>query len=153
MVPVGRSMKEANAAFVVGERYRLVEHQERSTASHRHYFSCIADAWANLREDAQANYPTPEHLRKWALVKAGYYDERSIVCSSKAEARRIAAFVRPMDEYAVVVVSEAVVRVFTAKSQSMKAMGKREFYESKDKTLSVIANLIGVAPEELGKAA
>jgi hypothetical protein len=72
-------------------------------------------------------FPTAEVLRKKMLIRAGYADERSIVCASKAEAQRVAAFVKPMDEYAVVTVREAVVRVYTAQSQSIKAMGAKPF--------------------------
>jgi len=38
------------------------------------------------------------------------------------EAQRIAAFIKPMDTYAMVIVNECVVTVYTAKSQSLKAM-------------------------------
>ncbi|MNE84166.1 hypothetical protein D3C80_1810410 [compost metagenome] len=62
---------------------------------------------------------------------------------------RVAAFIKPMDEYAVVDVREAVVRVFTAQSQSYRAMGKKVFAESKEKVLDAIAALIGADPEDL----
>src|SRR5690606_27888578 len=131
----------------------LVEHHDRSEASHNHYFASIANAWNTLPDHLLAEYPTAEHLRKKMLVKCGYADERSIVCASKAEAERIAAFIKPMDEYAVVIHREAVVKVFTAQSQSMKAMGKREFQESKESVLAAIDNLLGVEPGATARAA
>lgn len=139
--------READKQFVIGEHYRLAEHHDRSTATHNHYFAAINEAWETLPDDLVAEYPTPEHLRKKMLVKAGYADERSIVCASKAEAQRVAAFVKPMDEFCVVVVREAVVRVYTAKSQSHKAMGKQPFAESKEKVLAAIDALRGVTRE------
>ena len=139
--------READKQFVIGEHYRLAEHHDRSTATHNHYFAAINEAWETLPDDMSAEYPTPEHLRKKMLVKAGYADERSIVCASKAEARRVAAFVKPMDDFCVVLVSEAVVRVYTAKSQSHKAMGKQAFAESKEKVLAAIDKLLGVDRE------
>lgn len=152
MTPVGvRARAECDAAFVIGEMYALVEHKERSSATHNHYFACIADAWANLPDDMLEEYPTSEVLRKKALIRVGYRDERSIVCASKAEAQRVAAFVRPMDEYAIVLVSEAVVRVYSAQSQSMRAMGAKTFADSKTKTLAFIADLLGVAPDALAR--
>lgn len=147
--PIGRSAKEADAYFVIGQTYRIVEHQERSQASHNHFFAAVHEAWSNLSDEQFERWPSAEHLRKWALVKAGYFDERSIVCASKAEAARVAAFVKPMDEFAIVTVSLAVVRVFTAKSQSTKAMGRKDFNESKQKVLDVIAGLIGVSTGDL----
>jgi hypothetical protein len=151
MVP--KHPRIADKHFVVGEPYCLVPHEERSVNSHRHYFAAINEAWSNLPEDLVEQFPTPERLRKYALVRAGYADERSIVCASKAEAQRVAAFIRPMDQYAVVTVSESVVRVYTPQSQSMRAMGKKAFQESKDKVLNVIAQMIGVSAETLASEA
>ena len=143
--------KRADQLYTVGETYSLDIREDRSTASHRQYFAAIAEAWGNLPDDAAERFPTFEHLRKWALIRAGYRDERSIVCSSKAEARRVKAFIRPMDEYAVVLARDAVVIVYTAQSQSMRAMGKAEFQRSKDKVLDVIAELIGTTRKTLAR--
>lgn len=141
-----------DAELVVGETYRLQIVQERSAASHRHFFSAINEAWASLPEHKTDQFPTPEALRKWALIRAGYCDTRQIVASSKAEAVRLAAFVAPMDSHAVVTVRDAVVTVYTAHSQSVRAMDKAVFQESKDKVLAIIAEQIGVTPEELSAA-
>lgn len=145
--------RRADQLYVVGELYRLTEHHDRSSETHRHYFACLGDAWQNLPEHLQAEYPTPEHLRKKLLVRCGYADERSIVCASKAEALRLSAFIRPMDDYAVVVVREAVVRVFTAQSQSMKAMGKKVFQESKSKVIDALDDLLDVERGTIAKNA
>jgi len=133
----------ADKHFVVGETYCLIPHEDRSGASHRHYFASINEAHQNLPEDLAERLPTPEALRKYALIRAGFRDERSIACASKAEAHRVAAFIKPMDEFAVVTVENALVMVFTAKSQSMRAMGKKTFAESKDAVLRVISEMIG----------
>lgn len=151
MVPRPAFVKRANETFTVHEIYRMDVVEERSLRSHSHYFACINECWLNLPEHLAERFPSADHLRRYALVKAGFRDERSIVCASKAEAQRVAAFVRPMDGYAVVVVREAVVVVWTAKSQSMKAMGKADFQRSKDAVLDICAELIGVAPETLRK--
>lgn len=148
----GEWARRADKVFVVGERYRLVEEHERSSISHRHYFASVEESWGNLPENIAEQWPTSEHLRKWALVKAGYADERSIVCSSKAEAQRVAAFIKPMDAYAVVTVREAVVRVYTAKSQSMRAMGRADFQASKTAVLDILAGLVAVTPKQLREA-
>jgi hypothetical protein len=144
---------QADKRFVVGMQYRLVEFHDRSETSHRHYFAALHDAWQSLSDEQVERFPTSEHLRKWALIKAGYADERSIVGASKAEAQRIAAFVKPMDDYAVVTAKDAVVTVYTAKSQSMKAMGKRDFEESKQAVLGIVSEMIGVKPDELRRQA
>lgn len=150
LVPAGPVWaRRADQQWVVGERYQVEIRQERSAASHRHFFAAVHEAWQNLPEDAAERFQTSEHLRKWALIRAGYRDERTIVCASKAEAHRFAAFIRPMDDYAVVLVSQAVVKVCTAKSQSVKAMGRKEFEASKAAVLDVIAGLIGTSPDAL----
>lgn len=136
--------RKADGAFVVHEHYKLVEHHDRSQSSHNHFFAVIADAHGNLPDEMLETYPTPEHLRKRALIFKGYRDERSIVCTSKAEAERVAAFIRPMDDFSVVTVREAVVRVWTAKSQSKKAMGAKDFQASKSDVLDFIDDLLGV---------
>ena len=141
--------RAADRMYVVGEQYRLVHMGERSAASHSHFFAALNDAFANLPEDLAARFATPEALRKYALIRTGFRDERSIVAASKAEARRIAAFIKPLDEFAVVSVHEAAVIVWTAKSQSMKAMGKAEFQRSKDAVLQFCAEIIGVTRDEL----
>ncbi|MVA98881.1 hypothetical protein GN330_16660 [Nitratireductor sp. CAU 1489] len=145
MIPAAQHWaRQADRQFVVGERYRMVEHHDRSANSHRHFFACIHDAWQNLPDRMLEQYPTSEHLRKKALIWKGYRDERSIVCASAAEAQRVAAFVKPMDDFAVVTVKDAVVRVWTAKSQSVKAMGRKEFQDSKSDVLDFVDDLLGV---------
>lgn len=153
MVPLKRHAKACDAEFAIGGIYPLVTHESRSRVSHDHYFAAIHEAWLNLPENVAEQFPTEEHLRKKSLIKAGYCDETSIVAASKAEALRIAAFIRPIDDFAIVVVQGATITRFTAKSQSLKAMGKKVFQESKQAVLDVIADLIGVEPEALSSRA
>lgn len=143
MAPLPRFERHCDREFTVGEIYLLDPIEQRSAASHRHYFSCINTAWQSLPEDLAGRFPSPEHLRKYALIQCGYADEQSIVCASKAEAARVAAFIRPIDEYSIVTVSECVVTRYTAKSQSHKAMGRKAFAESKDRVLDYVSSLIG----------
>ena len=152
LVPDGRVWtSRADRVLVVGEHYMVECQEPRSLESHRHYFACVNSAWENLPEDLAERFPTADALRKYALIRAGYRDERSITCASKAEAQRLAAFIKPMDDFALVVVSEATVTVYIAKSQSMRAMGKAEFQASKDKVLDVLAQMVGTTADELAK--
>lgn len=147
MIP--RSPTAADRQYVVGECYRLAVHEERSRKSHDHYFACVHDAWLNLPDSLAERHPTDEHLRKWALIKAGYRDERVIVCASAAEALKMVAFAEAMDDYTIVIRSHDVVTVFTAKSQSLKAMGKKDFHESKNAVLDILSDMVGVTSKEL----
>ncbi len=147
MIP--RSQSAADRQYVVGESYRLAVHEPRSVNSHNHFFAAVNEAWRNLPEHLAERHPTADHLRKWALIKAGYRDERVIVCANAAEAQKMVAFVGAMDDYAIVVRQHDVVTVFTAKSQSQKAMGKKAFQESKQDVLDVLSDMVGVTSQEL----
>jgi len=139
--------------YVADERYMLVEHEDRSMKSHRHYFKCVSLAWENLNEAQLAQFPTPERLRKWALIKAGYRDQRTFTCASKAEAQRLAAFLAPIDPDAIISFHEASVIELKAKSQNLRAMDRAEFQQSKDAVLGVLGELIGVDVTKLLKEA
>lgn len=130
--------------YVVGEVYKMVELHDRSANSHRHYFASIAEAWRNIPDELLDEYPTPEHLRKKALIAKRYADHRDHICATKVEARKLRAFIKPLDDYAVIEVRECVVRVWTAKSQSTKAMGAKDFQQSKQDVLDFIDDLLGV---------
>lgn len=140
----GHWCRQADKEFVVGEIYSLVQHQERSTATHNHYFAAVTEGWRNLPDHLLEEYPTAEHLRKKALIRTGYFLTQDYVCGSRAEAERWAANLRPMDDYAIIVPKENVVRVFTAKSQSHRAMNATEFRDSKQSVLDFIDDLLGV---------
>ena len=131
----------------------LVAHEERSDATHAHQFAWLREAWLQLPETIADQYPSPTHLRKRALIQAGFYNEEIIDVGSKAGAIRVAASLRGIDDFALVLVRGPFVIRRVAKSQSRRAMNKQEFAASKSAIMEVIAGLIGVAPDQLGKAA
>jgi hypothetical protein len=145
--------RAADRQYVVGERYRLEPREERSDATHRHEFAWLHDAWLNLPERLADQYPTPEHLRKRALIQAGFYNEEIIDVGNKAGAIRVAASLRNIDDFALVIVRGPFVVRRIAKSQSRRAMNKQEFQASKTALMDVVAGLLGVTPELLGRAA
>jgi hypothetical protein len=152
-VPATRFMKQIDAYFVVGEVYTFVEHHERSQASHAHEFAWLNEAWANLPEAAAAQFPTSEHLRKFALIRTGFANRQDFPCGSKAEALRAKAMLAAIDDYAIVTVEGTLVTRWTAKSQSRRAMNKQEFQDSKTAILEYVSSLLGVTPEELTRNA
>lgn len=134
--------RRADKYLVVGERYSLVQYEDRSAATHNHQFAWLHDAWLNLPENIADQYPTPEHLRKRALIDAGYYDETIIDAGSNAAAIRVAAAVQAIDTFALVFVRKCFVIRRTAKSQSRRAMKKDEFQASKTAIMEVIDALV-----------
>lgn len=153
MIPHPRFRRECDASFVVGENYRLVEHNDRSSASHNHEFAFVAEAWAQLPEHLTEQFRTPEHLRKRALIDAGYFNQQEVDAGSHAAALRVANFIASMDEYSVVVVRGPIVIKRSPKSQSRRAMGKEEFQASKQAVLEIVSALIDVKPETLTRNA
>ena len=144
MMPL--QLELAQQQFRPDGRYLLEAHHERSYAQHKAYFASLTEAWRSLSTD---KFPSPEHLRKHALIACGWRDERAFACRSRAEATRLATFCKPFDDYAVMIADGTVLRVWTAQSQSYKAMGRDKFTRSIDDVLSYVANLIGVSKELL----
>ena len=143
---------------VAGRLGKMLEHGEtvqldlvdaRTLIDHNHYFACIKVAFDNLPEDIGADFKTPEHLRKWALIKAGYCTTVNTVCKSHAEAMRLALFARMIDEYAISTVERRVVTTYRATSQSYDTMSRKAFHKSKDAVLDVLSKLLGTSVDEL----
>jgi len=145
--------KRANQQFVVGAVYRMQEVSDRSTASHNHEFAWLQTAWENLPEHLSELYPTPEALRKRALIEAGFYDEQIVDAGTKAAAIRVATAFRSREEFSVIIVRGCLVVLRTAKSQSRRSMDKKDFQASKQAIMEVIAAMIGVTPESLSQRA
>lgn len=150
-VPERRAMAYWQEQLQEGDVVTFERHEERSTASHNHYFACIKTAWDNLPEQDE-RFPTPDALRKWALIRSGYCTENTIVCDSVEQAHLIASFLGNQ-EGTIIVVRENIVKKYTAKSQSNAVMGKDEFQRSKTDVLDTIAELIAVKRSRLEKNA
>lgn len=141
----------ADKRFVIGERYVLDVVEERSAKSHAAYFAAVTEAWKNLPDHLAEQFPTADHLRKFCLIKARFHEHRAIVANSKAEAQRIAAFIRPMDAFAVVTVKDCVINVYTARSQKLRAMNRQEFEASKRAVLDLLDDMLGVTRGETAR--
>lgn len=122
--------------------WQMAEH--RSKSSHDHFFAVVNEAWKNLPEDMADDFPSPEHLRKWALIKAGFCSETRIVCANNSEAMTLATKAKSLDKYSVVAIDEKTVTIWTADSQRRDAMGRQAFQEAKERALHIISNLLGV---------
>ena len=144
-----RFARQACKDFVCGEVYHMVVEEPRSMSSHRHEFAWLREAWRNLPEDLAALYPSEEHLRKRALIEAGFYTEQAIDAGTRAAALRVAAAIPSLDEFAFTKIEGATVLVRRARSQSLRAMGAKDFALSKQAILGIIADMLSVPPEVL----
>jgi len=112
----------------------------------KRFFACIRDSHANLRDDDLARFPSSEHLRKHALIAAGWCDVMTVVAGSKAAAPGIAAAFEFKDRYCVAIVRGNVVIVSTAKSISRNSLKKPQFLDVAEKAFAWIARTTGVDP-------
>jgi hypothetical protein len=147
MKPLARFTRLADKQFVVGETYMLGIHEERSAVSHRHYFSCIREAWLNLPDNLALEYTSEDRLRKRALIATGWFTERRLVMPTPAEARKVVSFMmQRADDATLFSVAGSIVIERTARSQRTGAGGmkKAEFQKSKTDVLEWISALIRV---------
>lgn len=154
MVPASRFWgREADKQFVVGQRYRMVEENERSEISHNHEFAWLDEAFQTLPDPLLAQYPSKEHLRKQALIAKGYCTMRQHPCQSIAEAERLEKSLSEerADPYVVIVRRRNVVTTYRAVSQSRRAMGAPQFQASKQAIIEFVADLLEVDPQTLAK--
>ncbi len=131
--------------------WQMAEH--RSAKSHDHFFAVVNEAWKSLPESMADDFPSPEHLRKYALIKAGFCTETQIVCANNNEAMTLAIKAKQMDRYALVAINGKAVTIWTADSQRKDAMGRKLFQEAKERALDVISELIGTDAASLRAAA
>lgn len=117
--------------------------EARSKASHDHFFACVNEAWMNLPEHLQEEFPTAEHLRKFALIKAGFCTQTIVVCATNGDAVKLAAKAGQLDRYSLVEIRQRTVTIWTADSQRRDAMGRKLFQEAKERALHVISDLVG----------
>ena len=152
--------KYCDREYVVGEIYPMLPVEERSQASHNHYFAALAEGFNNLSEENANRFPSVEHLRHWALVQCGFATETNFVLANSKEARKLAADIRKRDPYAVIVMSKddrladrssSVVKVFDAESQSVAAMKRERFEQSKRDVLDLVAAMARTTPAQLYK--
>lgn len=140
--PLPHFVARANKQFVIGLRYRLVEEEERSIASHRHEFARIGELFQNWPEWLELQFGSADDLRKHALIMSGWRHERRFACSSNKDARLLAAVIEEgAREYILVSIAGNVVIRWTAKSQRMRgegAMSKADFQKSKSDVLEWI---------------
>jgi hypothetical protein len=148
-----RCLRPKQIRLAVGDvmGWQMAEH--RSPESHRHFFACVNTAWKNLPEELADYFPSPEHLRKWALIKAGFCSETRVVCANNSEAMTLATKAKAMDKFSVVAIDGKAVTIWTADSQRRDAMGRQAFNEAKDRALHIISELIGTDAATLKEAA
>lgn len=130
-----RAVQMCEDRFGVGEALTMAPVEERSKRSHDHFFVTMDELWGTLPEHLSDRYPNADTFRRTALISTGHCDTDTTVCASHAEALRLRAVARRLAPDSIATIRGAVVTIYTAHSQSMKAMGKAIFQKSKDDCL------------------
>ena len=143
--------ERADKSYVDGQIYILAPVEHRSKPSHDQQFAYIEELWGNLPEDIAGQFPTPDHLRKHALIMTGHCHVSRKHFSTPKDAVMAAALLTeaPKDDYELVTVDGHYVTRARAKSQSYRAMGKAEFQKSKADAIAWIEDLIGINKENV----
>jgi hypothetical protein len=119
----------------------------------RHYFAVLRECWDNLPDDRRTQFPSPEHLRKHCLIKAGWCDTRMIDAGSNKAALRAASAMEWLDPYALVVVKGSVLMIAVARSQTRRAQPKAQFMKTKQAVFRILEEMLGVSAEDLARVA
>lgn len=127
--------------------------ESRSKASHDHFFAVVTEAWKSLPEDMAEEFPSPDHLRKWALIKAGFCTMTKVACSNNEAAVNLLRAWKAVDRYSILNVDGKVVTIWTADSQRKDTQGRKEFQAAKDAAMHILSNLIGTDVTTLKEAA
>lgn len=152
LAPINRFHNIANAHFVVGEVYNIAVVEQRSMKSHAHLFASVTEAWRNLPERLDSEFPTEDHFRKRGLIQCGFFYQQEIACATRAEAVRWMEILRKRDQHAVYSISGNIIVERIAKSQSLKAMAKDEFERSHQALVEWAWGLVGIKPVYEGAA-
>lgn len=153
MTPLPRFQRLCDAQFAVHEEYPLIPLEERSQASHNHYFAALTEAYMNLAEEYAQEFDSVEHLRAWCLCKAGFCTQTRYVLNTAEDARQMREALKEQSKSTIVKVAGNVCTVFAPLSQSRPAMKKEPFEASKHEVLAIAASMARTTPAELKKNA
>lgn len=153
MIPHKRFRKLCESQFAAGEDYPLAPVENRSMASHNHFFASIQEAFDNLPEAWAQEFPSAEHMRKWVLIEVGFFHLEEHDFDTEKDAKTFASAVRRRDEYARIKRVGSSVLIKTAKSQDHRSMKKEEFQASKVAVLEYLSEVIGVKRQEIENSA
>jgi hypothetical protein len=144
--------RHAISELTIGEVYQIEPTLPRSMASHRHYFIVLHRAFENLPEELREQFPNENDLRDHALIMTDHANVQTYVYDSARAARKARDMLIVLlrrHEYCLVDVRGQTLRVRTAKSQSVAAMDRKQFQQSKNDVLGYVASMLGITQDEL----
>lgn len=148
-IPLASHKRYVADTYGDGEVVTLSLVEERSPQSHRFYFSVVNKAFENLPEDLADRFRSANHLRKIALIRAGYRSEITINFDTVEDAQKAGTVLQAIDDFAIVSVYGTSVTRWEAETQETRVMGRERFEASKNAVFNVLAEMIGVDPTTL----
>lgn len=149
MIPHQRFVEMCIRQFEHGEDYALGPVEGVSSKSRAHFFASLKSAWDSLPFELVQQYPSVAHLRKKAVVVAGWAKHTHTVFDTPKDAVNHAKDLRKIDEYAVIKCSGCVVDFWIAKSIRPGQINGKKWQEVKDKALDWVATLARTTRAEL----
>lgn len=153
--PLDKFMPEVRRTYATGSLVVIDADYPENMAANRAYHAEIRALWQNLPETLDVHYPRPDHLRKRALIKTGYYTANSVALKTAEEARVVAGIMKPLDEFSVVIVRDNVIRIFRPRSQRLRhndedavKMDADELRQSRKDVLEFCRKIVGVNAAE-----
>jgi hypothetical protein len=111
----------------------------------RRFFAHLReDVWGSLKEEHVRRFPSPEILRKHALIAVGHCDVRTVVAGSRSAAPDLAKAFEAMDSYAIVTVQGDVITIYQAKSMARRFLLKPQFNDVAEKVWTWIYQQTGI---------
>lgn len=141
--------RKADAEYVVGQVYLVSGEHEQSALSRAHQFAWLHDSFLSLPDHISSRFLDEDQLRRHALIAGGFASTTVIDCATNAEARRWMKILTAEDPYCIVKVEGTSLMRFTARSQSPRSMGSKEFQASKDAVLRYVSNLLDANPKDV----
>ena len=146
MRPQERFNRLCDRQYQDGELYALGPVEDIDNVSRGKFMKAIKMTWENLPAKYK-RFPSPEHLRKAALVGAGWCNQSHDVFDSVADAKRHADGIRNANGYAVIVRSGCVVDVRIARSIAAGQITAEKWREVRPRALDWASEQINVARE------
>lgn len=153
MVPLPRFQRLFDEMYAINEEYPLLPMEERTQASHNHFFAALHEGYLNLAEEFAQEFDSETHLRHWCLCKAGYCTKDKWVMNTAEDARKLRDALKSKDRSTIISVKDNIATVYTPMSQSRPAMKKQEFEDSKLAVLELVASMARTTVTELKKNA
>lgn len=147
--PARRFENYCDSQFVVGERYSIEVIDQVQAGRDKAYHASLREAWKNLPDQFDGQFPHPDDFRAYCLIKCGFCTISRIACASPKAASEALPTIQP-EGFCITHVEGAVITVIKPLSQKMRGgMSKEDRLRSYTETLNFAAGLVGVKSEEL----